>query len=195
VLVALLLAGCGNESGPRDRERKLRLVAPPPPTVEAATPKVEFDVAGIETPRVLSAQASMLPEDALVIGVTVGSVARAYLISAFDVPHFGLTELVKNERARAMLGRHVINDVVGGTPVSVTYCDRNRCARVLTDPDAVDPLEVRVGGWDNGMLLLIDGERVPQRAEGLPFEDLPYKITTWKEWRASHPDTDVYVGG
>jgi hypothetical protein len=136
-----------------------------------------------------------VPDDAVVIGVEVGSVARAYVVQAFEVRNLRPADAQQDPEVAKVLGRHVVNDVIDGTAISVTHCDRNRCTRVLTDADSAEALEIGVGGWDDGMLLLIDGERVPQAAQDVPFEDVPFEVTTWEQWREEHPHTDVYIGG
>jgi hypothetical protein len=124
-------------------------------------------------------------DDAEVIGVSVEGRARAYLISAMS---------------RQLT--HVIDDVIEGVPVTATYCDRTSCARVFTGPKSDQPLEVGLGGWLEGeMLLQISGRFFRQDSRlfldnsgELPFDDLSFERTTWKEWKAAHPDTDIFTG-
>ena len=157
--------------------------------------RIEVDVAGIAKPGVVSGHEAPVPDDAVVIGVEVGSVARAYVVQAFEVRNLRPADAQRDPEVAKVLGRHVVNDVIDGTAISVTHSDRNRCTRVLTDADSAEELEIGVGGWDDGMLLLIDGERVPQAAQDVPFEDVPFEVTTWEQWREEHPHTDVYIGG
>lgn len=123
-----------------------------------------------------------------VLGVRAGGRYRAYMIS-------GLTEM----------RHHVVNDVVGGVPVAVTYCDRENCARVYAAPGQVAPTNLAVGGYQDsdGMLLRIGRYRYSQKS-GLPIgagdPPFPYAAidvedTTWGEWRKAHPDSDIVVGG
>src|SRR5579875_3244686 len=68
--------------------------------------RLKFWAEGIRTPPALPAdRADLKPEDE-VLGVEMGGHARAY-------------------RLKGMLGRsdHIVNDVLGGKPVSVTFCD------------------------------------------------------------------------
>ncbi len=53
-----------------------------------------------------------------VVGVTVNGQSRAYLVEALSRPDY-----------------HIINDMIGLVPVSITYCNINRC-----------PLRVHAGG-------------------------------------------------
>jgi hypothetical protein len=160
--------------------------------VSAASPDATADVrmrlSGIRLPRVRPAADAGLDDSAEVIGVSVGGRARAYFVGAM-----GLVPT-----------RHVVNDLLGGQSVSVTYCDRNGCARVFTGGSGAAPLEMGLGGFKDGGLLLRAERRDYAQTMGdcvepgggppLPYEELPYLRTTWKAWREQHPDTDVYVG-
>ena len=150
----------------------------------------------IELPPLVAPVASTPDEarvrsDADVIGVTVDGRHRAYVVATLTP-----------------IREHVVNDLVGNTPLTVTYCDRTDCVRAFTADDRSTPLDLAVGGWvrangRSGMLLRSGRHRYLQ-ATGQPFDEkgpqFPYrevqvKRTTWAKWRAAHPDTDVYVGG
>jgi hypothetical protein len=183
--LALISTGCGTEDRIGD-ESAVRNEAPPP---------IEVVADGVRSPRVVAAADADLDDDAIVIGVTVGDTHRAYWLGAFRPPSDFSLERIQEPDMAAKLGVHVVNDIVGETPVTVTYCNRTHCSRVLTESDRSEPLDVGVGGWREGnMLLLIDGERVPQFSIQMPLGDLDHQIATWKEWRDKYPTTDVYVG-
>lgn len=135
----------------------------------------------------VSATAAELVPDATVIGVTFAGKHRAYPISAMS-----------NSIS------HVMNDTIGGHPFAVVYCDRLRCARGFTAHDRKSSLDLAVGGWlneggVNDLLLrhgkhryqLKTGKAVESDAPPFPFEGVEVELTTWGEWRAAHPDTDV----
>jgi hypothetical protein len=145
---------------------------------------------GIRQPPALPAASAGLGDDVEVVGVSAGGRHRAYLLSAL-VPIRG----------------HVVNDLLGGHPVTVTYCDRADCLRVFTGPPG-QPFDVAGAGWDNregrrGLVLRV-GSTLYRQDTGGPAEDAPvapfplpragHERTTWKRWREAHPDTDVYVG-
>src|SRR4051812_31233538 len=67
----------------------------------------------ISRPRVVGAKGSNLPPDATVVGIEVGGNARAYGVGAFQHPRGQL-----------------VNDLIGGVPVSVAYCNLSDCLRV-----------------------------------------------------------------
>jgi hypothetical protein len=147
-----------------------------------------FHFSGLRQPAARAPADADLPDDAEVIGVSAGGRARAYLVKA-------LAGLPTN---------HVVNDLVGGCAVTVTFCDRKGCARVYGGGRAEVPLDLGVGGYVNQGLSLRLGDAAYSQETGecvdpgggppLPYEQFPSERTTWKAWREAHPDTDVYVG-
>jgi hypothetical protein len=147
----------------------------------------------VQLPPVFRADKIRLRDKTQVIGVSAGRRHRAYLIEAL-VP----------------LETHVVNDLLGEMPVTVSFCDRKECVRVFADQNAHAPLAVSVGGWVSdrkskaGSMLLRVGEDlyrqdVAQPVDGhaagpFPYVTIPFERTSWKEWYGAHPDTDVYVG-
>jgi hypothetical protein len=119
-----------------------------------------------------------------VVGVTVNGLSRAYLVDALSRPD-----------------HHIINDVIGLVPVSITYCNINRCARAFTQEGALAPLDIAVGGQHNlrELLLLVDGARFHQSnlqpynpgdgPASFPYQNVPLTVTTWENWKKLHPDT------
>jgi hypothetical protein len=133
---------------------------------------------GIRQPPVASADAAHVPDQTPAIGVSIDGHSRAYLPGAMCTP-----------------GRHIVNDLVGGMPVTVTFCDRSERVRVLTQAGKNEPLDVAQEGLLNGALALrIDGRVFAQDSLDVPYEDLSFTWTTWGAWRTDHPDTEVYIG-
>jgi hypothetical protein len=140
--------------------------------------------AGVRMPRVFSAADAESAADDEVIGVVVGGRARAYR--------------VKN---MAYLMNHVVNDMIDGRPVSVTYCDKTDCVLVLTDAHEAEPLAIDIGATSEGLFLFVGDEAYvqqtglsPRNQQPLPFEEMPFERTTWGEWRRKHPDSAVFEG-
>ncbi len=145
---------------------------------------------GVRTPpaeAAVAAEAAGLDDAEEVVGVVVNGAARAYRLGALRDPR-----------------RHVVNDLVGGAPVSVAYCDRTGCIRTYTGLGA-EPLRVGIAGLrDGGLVVKLDGVyydhrsgRVvegPPGATPLPHDRVPWTRTTWGRWRREHPATDVSVG-
>jgi hypothetical protein len=139
-------------------------------------------------PPVLRATDAKLGPEELVIGVEVGGRARAYRVAALETHT-----------------RHLVNDLVGGVPVSVAYCNVTHCIRVYTDPRSSQPLDAEVYGLVNGQMVIRMGETLFFQDSGMAIEPdanppaMPYQlltpiVTTWKEWTRLHPDTEVYDG-
>jgi hypothetical protein len=147
----------------------------------------DYDAPGIRRPAALpAAEAADLDGGEAVIGISAGGRDRAYLLRALSIS----------------AGYHVVNDVLGGVPVSVTYCNLYECPRVFTGGAADEPLDLSQGGLRAGGMVLKSGGHpyrqdsgAPLDAEAPPFPYAPYPgaMTTWGAWREAHPGTDVYV--
>ncbi len=115
----------------------------------------EYAVPGVVRPTVVSAKASTLAAEEPVFGVVIDGKARAYRLAA-------LTDRTS----------HVVNDILGGVPVSIAYCDLTDCVRGYTSPRGKTPLNVSIAGlYDGEMVISLDGARVMQ-ATGRPFQRL-----------------------
>jgi hypothetical protein len=139
-------------------------------------------------PPSLAPNEAKLPPDEIVIGVEVGGDARAYRFASFE-----------------WKSGHLVNDLVGGVPVSVAYCDLTGCLRVYSGPRDAVPLDLNVAGVLNGEMIIRHGGRMYFHKSGnevepgdgspkLPYTLITPTVTTWKEWTAKHPETRVYVG-
>jgi hypothetical protein len=148
----------------------------------------KFEMPGLRNPRAYSAETSKIPDNDEVIGVVINGQPRAYWLKALKYPPW-----------------HIVNDVVAGVPVSVTYCDRTNCTRVYTNGQSSAPLDVNLGGLYGkemvvnvaGSLYLQDSGKPFELGAGtpsLPYTHHPWERTTWKAWRERHPETDVFVG-
>ena len=165
--------------------------APPQPFVQPPQPFVQVEAPGLIRPPISGVEGSGMRDDDEVIGIEVGGRARCYRLGALD------------NRTN-----HVVNDLIGGIPVSVTYCDITNCVRVYTDPNGTTPLGFGVGGLFTGdgpeMVVKLDGDFYLQKSgkrikpgpgpAGIPYDLIEPTRTTWKEWVRRHPQTDVYAG-
>lgn len=141
----------------------------------------DLNLPGRARPAAQTVGRAQLGDDEPVVGVEVAGNARAYALAALGQPM-----------------NHVVNDVIGDRPVTVTYCDLRDCVRVFSG-DGTKPLDVRAGGYDRGLLLVADGARYHQESGAAvgaddpksPYRPVEFVRTTWKEWRAAHPHTDV----
>ena len=137
----------------------------------------------VRTPPTVPAAKANLADDEKVVGVMVNGRPRAYRVTAL-----------------AKLTGHVVNDLIAGTAVSVTHCDRTGCTRVFS-ADTGEPLPIMTGGYQEGLLLKVgdgfyrqrDGRPLDPRSGPMPLRDLEFQEVTWNEWRTAHPTTDVYL--
>src|SRR5262245_45976457 len=179
VIAAFLMVGIGTATGAWFATRR------------TDDRRVQFmRIQPVQRPYVVGSDVTWLPDDAAVLGVQAGGRHRAYALSAFG----GQDE-------------HVVNDLVGGVPVTVAYCPRTNCAHVYTKPGGNWPLAVAVGGWvgesgpDGSMLLRVESSYYSQDTGGalegwghFPYPEMEFERTTWGAWRSAHPDTDVVAG-
>jgi hypothetical protein len=191
--VAVIEASVPAEDGQASRPDESSLVASASDTeapVVNVAPAAGLNVRGVTAPPLCAADDVDLDGDARVIGVARDGETRAYLIEAFEVHRVTRPE---------DLGAHVVNDILGGQSIAVTYCNRTHSTRVLTAGSGAEhrqhPIDLRVGGWFNGMVLVLDGVRYHHHSTRLPLDDVEFVTTTWKEWRTEHPKTLVYTGG
>lgn len=139
---------------------------------------------------VAAAQAGYLTGAERVFGVSVGGETRAYPLRILD-------------------WHEMVNDVVGGEPVTLSYC--TLCGSGVLYSTRLKPGEAYTFGT-SGLLyrsnkLMVDrqtgslwsnltGEPVIGRLAGGPAPGprlavLPLTLTTWQEWRERHPETTV----
>ncbi len=146
-----------------------------------------LNVPGIRVLHTAPAAEAELGDDEAVVGVSAGGRSRAYRVAALSMGH----------------ATHVVNDVLGGVPVSVTYCNIHQCARAFTADESDGPLELSQGGLVTGSMVLRAGGHAYRQDSGAPLDPndppfpyaaYPEEVTTWGEWRQAHPDTDVYLG-
>ena len=149
---------------------------------EEEDPDTPGEVEPIVQPELVPVQQAELADTEMMIAIEVDGQHRAYLISDLSQP-----------------GSHVVNDIVAGLPVSITYCGQTDFARVFSDPRTDQPIELRTAGWIDQQLALYLGSN--QTATHLhddpliPLDDHPFVRVSFGQWRREHPDGLVYVGG
>src|SRR5579864_5311202 len=148
----------------------------------------ENQAKAIVRPATISAKEAKIRPEEVVLGIEVGGNARAYRLDALHDE-----------------GGHLVNDLIGGVPVSVSYCNLTDCARVYTDPQGSAPLDVEIAGVYNLEMVVKIGGNLYFQNSGVPVEPgkspsaIPYHVltpkrTTWADWSRHHPETDVYIG-
>ncbi|MBI2480856.1 MAG: DUF3179 domain-containing protein [Planctomycetia bacterium] len=121
-----------------------------------------------------------------VIGVVVGSDARAYPLRILDY-------------------HEIVNDEVGKLPIAVTYCPLCDSCAVFDRRTELGKREFGVSGllYNSNVLMYDRGGRpeslwsqvmtegVSGPAARKSLKALPLELTTWKEWRTRNPETKV----
>ncbi len=143
-------------------------------------------IPSIDEPKFVAAgSARFLADDDVVFGLELGGEARAY------------PQLV-------LVWHEIVNDKVGGRPISVTYCPLTGSTVAFRGTSARgEALTFGTSGdLVNSNLLMYDREtdsRWPQilgqaivgPSRGRRLEEIPLQWTTWRHWRRAHPDTRV----
>jgi len=143
-------------------------------------------IPALTVPRVVSAAEGdgFLDPEGLVLGVVVNGESRAY-------PH------------NVLWWHEIVNDVLGGRPILVTYCPLTGSGLVFDPAIADQPLQFGTSGllFDNNLVMF---DRSTQslwsqmRVEAIcgSFSRtvprlLPVVQSTWAAWKALHPETTV----
>ena len=169
--VTLSLAGCGDGSATIPDDGMDDMLA-------QSMESTPFIVDGIEAPEMTAAAETKLAADDRIVGVIIGEQPRAYSITAMSD-----------------MAAHVVNDVVGDTAVSITYCDRTDCTRAFTFDTSGNAIHLSTGGFMNGeMALRLDQEMYSQTSPDIPLQDHEFEVTTWGEWIQKHPNSLVFDG-
>ncbi|RNJ79141.1 MAG: DUF3179 domain-containing protein [Nitrosopumilus sp. H8] len=141
-------------------------------------------IPSIDRPVFASADAQFVSDSDTVIGLDINGEARAY-------PLF------------ILVWHEIVNDEVGGVPVSVTYCPlcyTNQVFKRVIDGQTVE--FGTSGKLYNSNLLMYDrltesywsqalGEAVKGELTGRSLELVPFDVITWGDWKTMYPDTLV----
>lgn len=145
-----------------------------------------------DPPAAPAAEVDWYPDHRLVFGIEVGGEHRAYPLHIMEA-------------------HELVNDTIGGRPISLTYCTLCRSAvAVLLDelPPGVERPVLRTSGllqrsnklvFDRVTYSLIDqftGEALsgPLREAGVTLPRVTVVTSRWDEWRAAHPGTTLMAG-
>src|SRR5262245_39941942 len=135
-----------------------------------------------------AAQAELAPDE-LVLGATLVGESRAYPLNML------------NAEPRTK----VLNDVLGGRDIAVTWCDRCRAGIVFDRRVGDMTLTLAVFGslWRESMVLY-DQETMTQWSQwdgtaklgplqGAHLEPLPSVVAAWEDWRRQYPEGSVVL--
>jgi hypothetical protein len=143
-------------------------------------------IPAIDVPRFISVEEAgeWLAEREPVIELELGDVARAYPL-------------------QILVWHEIVNDVVGGTPVAVTFCPL--CNTAIVFDRRLDERVLDFGTTGNlrhSDLVMYDrqteswwqqfgGEGVVGELAGEELEQLPARIVAWEDFATRHPDGEV----
>lgn len=131
-----------------------------------------------------AAQADWLQDDDLVFGISIGDDQRAYPL-------------------RILVWHEIVNDVVGGQPVAITYCPLCGTAMAFDRQFGGKTLTFGVSGllyqsdvlmydrqteslWSQLAIKSVSGTHA-----GTALRWLPGDLMTWKAWKEAHPDSTL----
>ncbi len=136
----------------------------------------------VDAPRFLPADAvPWLHDEEAVVALSVGDEHRAYPV-------------------QIMVWHEIVNDTVGGRPVSVTYCplctsalafDRRLDDRLLTFGTSGRLYQSDLVMYDRQTSSLwsqLEGRAVAGALTGKRLERVPVQTVSWSSWRDAHPD-------
>ncbi len=141
-------------------------------------------IPSIDDPVFAAVDAEFMSDSDVVVGLAINGEARAYPIFI-------------------LVWHEIVNDVVGGVPISVTYCPLCYTNQVFERTSGGQVLEFGVSGkLYNSNLLMYDrqtdsywsqalGEAVVGELTGAQLDIVPLDVIRWGDWRDLHPDTVV----
>ncbi len=124
-------------------------------------------------------------------------------------PVIGVVDAATNEATaypvKVLVWHEIVNDVVGGTPIAVTYCPLCRTGIVYERPTTPsgEPLVFRVSGYlyRNNLVMYdvqtfslwpqILGEAINGTWHGTRLRLVSATTEAWFEWRTAHPNTKL----
>src|SRR5918994_123970 len=144
-------------------------------------------IPSIDNPKFQSVQEAdeILEDSELVLGLNINGDIRAYPL-------------------QILVWHEIVNDVVGGKPVAITYCPlcftNQVSSRTLNDGSIVE--FGTSGKLYNSNLVMYDrksnslwsqalGEGIVGDYSGVKLERIPFDIAFWKEWKKLHPESKV----
>lgn len=141
-------------------------------------------IPSIDDPVFDTADAVFMSDSDIVLGVEINGQAKAY-------PLF------------ILVWHEIVNDVVGGVPISVTYCPLCYTNQVFERTIDGQAVEFGVSGkLYNSNLLMYDrltdsywsqalGQAVVGELAGMQLEIVPFDVIAWRDWKSLHQDTLV----
>lgn len=190
IIVALLAqAGCGGEGEPefqgvdsaQESSEQFQSTdetdANDKMTQSFAPTIMGMDIPGISDPYFHAADEVVIPDTTPIIGVVIDGKARAYM-----------------DEGMAEADQHIVHDMIGDQQLTIVYCDKSNCVRVFDSTETELDSILMAGMKRDQLQLKVDQKDYALDDESIPIPDFESERTTWGEWKAAHPETDIYVG-
>lgn len=141
-------------------------------------------IPSIDSPKFLSAQEAKLQSGDLVLGLDINGDVRAYPL-------------------KILVWHEIVNDVVGGEPVAVTYCPLCFTNQVFKRTIEGAVVEFGTSGkLYNSNLVMYDrstesywsqamSQAIVGKHAGFVLERVPFDVAYWEDWKAIYPETKV----
>jgi Protein of unknown function (DUF3179) len=143
-------------------------------------------IPSIDNPKFVSiVEADQFLEDAdQVVGLNINGDIRAYPL-------------------QILVWHEIVNDMVGGAPVAVTYCPLCFTNQVFNRTVNGQTVEFGTSGkLYNSNLVMYDrtsnslwsqalGQAIVGKNAGIKLDRIPFDVAFWKEWKQLYPDTKV----
>ena len=129
-------------------------------------------------------RADFMRDDEIIIGVVSDGEAKAYSAWLLD-------------------SHEIVNDVIGTTPIAVTWCPLCYTSIVYVRSTGTEELTLGVSGplWRENLVMYdrqtdswwsqAAGRAIRGRMRGAELKTFPSDMMTWRQWRQLHPDTRV----
>lgn len=141
-------------------------------------------IPSIDRPKFISVEEAGLEDGEFVLGLSINGDVRAYPLSI-------------------LVWHEIVNDVVGGEPVAVTYCPlcfTNQVFKRTIDGQVVE--FGTSGKLYNSNLVMYDrateslwsqalGQAIAGERAGYKLERLPFDVAYWSEWKVLYPQSKV----
>ncbi len=141
-------------------------------------------IPSIDRPKFISAEEANLQNGEIVLGLEINGDVRAYPL---DI----------------LVWHEIVNDVVGGEPVAVTYCPLCFTNQVFKRTVEGEVVEFGTSGkLYNSNLVMYDrstesywsqavGQAIVGERTGYVLERIPFDVAYWEDWKVINPDTKV----
>jgi hypothetical protein len=141
-------------------------------------------IPSIDNPEFVSASDARLQDSDLVLGLDINGDVRVYPL---DI----------------LVWHEIVNDVVGGEPVAVTYCPLCFTSQVFERTIDGQVVEFGTSGkLYNSNLVMYDraseslwsqslGQAIAGENAGKKLERIPFDVAFWKDWKALYPESKV----